>query len=101
MDIFDRVRERLAHHKDFAPEMVYELCEAYDKRLANLERVLTTRAVDSDIQDGLEKQSILKCFKCGSPATWKCGEKGLCTFDAFFAKQSGWQIEKIIINRPS
>ena len=46
MDIFERVRVRLEMGKDFAPEMVKELCQAYDARIAELEGNLTPHAVD-------------------------------------------------------
>ena len=36
IDIFDRVRKRLATGKDFDPQMVIDLCHAYDEQIARL-----------------------------------------------------------------
>ena len=37
LDIFERTRRRVAAGKDFPPEMVVELCRAYDELIARTE----------------------------------------------------------------
>jgi len=47
MNIFDRVKTRLQCGKDFPPEMVKELVEAYESRLAEISGKLTPLALDT------------------------------------------------------
>ena len=49
MDIFERVKIRLESGKDFPPEMVEELVNAYESRLAEISGKLTQRAVDMEL----------------------------------------------------
>ena len=57
LDIFERTRRRLAIGKDFPPEMVLELCRAYDAQIAQLKAV----------EHGVHPTGSNVCKICGFP----------------------------------
>jgi len=47
-DIFERTRKRVEAGKDFDPDMVYELCVAYDSKISYLADALKEIAAEDE-----------------------------------------------------
>jgi recombinational DNA repair protein RecR len=68
IDIFERVRKRLAIGKDFDPQMVIDLCRAYDEEISKLKAAQPSVQADcaychcstAVIHDGV-------CINCAKP----------------------------------